>query len=239
MKKALVALAIAGFASSAMAMIANSKHDLNKSGLGYNGAIPQIGSCQFCHAPHYGNTQGVTGGSQPNTGYGQIPLWNRREPSTAGYILRTPISGAVPKLGAGSFACLSCHDGVSDLGQTYRGSTGFTTTGMKIGNGALISANVGLTYNGVAYVNGGGTDLSDDHPVGIPYAGGAGYNAANVVDNGTASRTLRLYPSAFTAGQSTVECGSCHDPHVTVASGMNFMRVNMQTVDICGVCHTK
>lgn len=236
MKKALVALAIAGFASTAMATIANSKHDLNKGGLGYNGAIPQIGACQFCHAPHYGNTQNVTGAT---TGFAIVPLWNRREVSTAGYTLRTPISGATPRLGAGSFACLSCHDGVSDLGQTYRGSTGFTTTGMRIGNGAAISANVGLVYNGVGYVAGtSATDLTDDHPVGIPYAGGAGYNAANIVDNGTSSRTLRLYANGF-GGGVTVECGSCHDPHVTVASGMNFMRVNMQTVDLCGVCHTK
>jgi predicted CXXCH cytochrome family protein len=236
MKKALVALAIAGFASTAMATIVNSKHDLNKGGLPYNGAIPQIGSCQFCHAPHYGNTQNVTGGTN---GFAAIPLWNRREVSTAGYTLRATTQSPTPKLGAGSFTCLSCHDGVSDLGQTYRGSTGFTTTGVRIGGGNPISANLGLVYNGVGYVAGvTATDLSDDHPVGVVYSAGAGYNPAATVDNGTPSRQLRLYPNAFGAGV-TVECGSCHDPHVTVLTGMNFMRVDMTKVDLCGICHTK
>lgn len=244
MKKALVALAIAGFASTAMATIANSKHDLNKNGLGYNGALPQIGACQFCHAPHYGNTTNVTGATNTtNTGFVQMPLWNRREPSVAAYTLRAPLSGATAKLGAGSFACLSCHDGTSDLGQTYRGSTGFQAAATRtIGQGAstFIAANVGLVYNGATYVAGTtATDLSDDHPVGIAYAGGTGYNTAVYVDNGTAARRLKLYNNAFSATGVSVECGSCHDPHTTVAAGMNFMRVDMTTVDLCGICHTK
>lgn len=236
MKKALVALALAGFASTAMATIANSKHDLNKSGLGYLGNTPLIGSCQFCHAPHYGNTLEVTGGVNAGTGFVQIPLWNRREPSQAAYTRRTPISGASVNLGTGSFACLSCHDGSADIGQTYRGSKGFAAVVTMPNN---ISANVGLVYNGTGYVAGAtATDLSDDHPVGVVYAGGTGYNTAAFVDNGTSSRRLKLYNNAFAAGV-TVECGSCHDPHVTVASGMNFMRVDMTTVDLCGICHTK
>ena len=237
MKKALVALAIAGFASTAMATISNSKHDLNKSGLGYNGNTPLIGSCQFCHAPHYGNTTNVPGATNTtNTGFVQMPLWNRSVPVTTGYTLRTPLSGATPRLGAGSFACLSCHDGTADIGQTYRGSRGFTAA---VPMPTTTSANVGQVYNGTAYVAGAtATDLSDDHPVGVVYAGGTGYNTAAFVDDGTSARRLKLYNNAFGTGVS-VECGSCHDPHVTVASGMNFMRVNMTTVDLCGICHTK
>ncbi len=237
MKKALVALALAGFASTAMATIANSKHDLNKSGLGYNGNIPLIGSCQFCHAPHFGNTLNVTGATvTTNTGFVQIPLWNRGEPNQALYTRRTPSSGATVNIGAGSFTCLSCHDGTADIGQTYRGTRGFAAT-VVMPTG--ISANVGLVYNGTGYVTGAtATDLSDDHPVGVVYAGGTGYNTAVYVDDGTAARRLKLYNNAF-GGGVTVECGSCHDPHVTVASGMNFMRVDMTTVDLCGICHTK
>jgi hypothetical protein len=243
MKKALIALAIAGFASTAMAQIAGSKHDLNKAGAGYNGAIPQVGSCQFCHAPHYGNTSQVTGGAAGQgavSGFGQMPLWNRSQPSTVGYATRTPISGSAVNLGAGSFTCLSCHDGVSDLGALYRGQ-GFTTTGMTIGNGALIPANVGLTYAGGAYVKTAGVvDLRDDHPVGVVYNGGStGFQATLTVDNGTPTRTLRLYANAFGAGV-TVECGSCHDPHQQWPTGVNFLRLDPSgTKDLCAVCHLK
>ena len=224
MKKALLALAVAAFASAASAQIANSKHDLTL-GVDGNVANPQYGSCQFCHAPHYGNVQTVNGGPAAE-GYAQIPLWNRRTPVTTGYSLHTTAITATPVLGVGSFTCLSCHDGVADLGQTYRGATrGFVNPTVLIPAGPN---NIGGTWDGAAWVAPalGATDLRDDHPVGVPYTPSSEYKAVAAVQV-----NLKLYTSG---GNPTVECGTCHDPHLS--ANTKFLRFNG---NLCAECHSK
>ena len=202
MKKAIVALALAAFASSAFATVANSAHDLTANGLNvgsYPGA--QISACQFCHAPHNVNT-GV-----PNT-----PLWNRNTPTTT-FVMYTSatLSGvrdAAPQ--ANSMTCLSCHDGVTDMGATYTGTRGFA--------GAVTMVN---TRGNVV-----GANLQDDHPISIRYTQAAGkYAAVNAVT----TAGLRLYGLA---GAEKVECGSCHDPHTSVPK---FLRASATA--ICTICH--
>jgi predicted CXXCH cytochrome family protein len=186
MKKAIVALAIAAFASSAFATVANSAHDLTANGLnsGTYGTGAQISACQFCHAPH-----------NVNTGIANTPLWNRNTP-TVSYTMYTSatlsgIRDSQPN--ANSMTCLSCHDGATDMGATYTGLRGFT--------GQVLMSNV--RGNVV------GTNLGDDHPISIRYTQAAGkYAAVNAVT----TAGLRLYGLS---GQEKVECGSCHDPHNT------------------------
>ncbi len=210
MKKLLVALALASFATTASAAIAGSSHDLTPAGLG--GYAGVISACQFCHAPHNVNT-GVPG----------APLWNRNSVATVfSYYTSNTVSAQPSALNANSMTCMSCHDGVSDMGDTYTGSHGFGGTAT-----ALTAA--------YAVV---GADLTNDHPVSITYVA-----AANSLEAVATVRTagLRLYG----AGPS-IECGSCHDPHGTgvsgggsdgVSGGGAFLRI--ASVNLCTTCHLK
>jgi hypothetical protein len=125
-----------------------------------------------------------------------------------------------------------------------------------------------------------GTDLTDDHPISIQYAGG-GCTAAQAdgatctsavftdgdfntafkatinlnpvwwVDNGgvgTREKSdMHLYTRTdnVAAGEPSVECGSCHDPHndTTFSAGapksVAFLRVANAASIICTTCHIK
>jgi predicted CXXCH cytochrome family protein len=210
MKKAIVALAIAAFASSAMAAIANGPHDLSTRADVQNG----FSSCQFCHAPHFANT---------SSSYAAIPLWNRNTPNTAAY--QTNVGTA--NLGAGSWTCLSCHDGVADMGQTYSGSDGLTGADPIDANSY---ANVGRIA-GAAFS--APTDLRDDHPVGVIFnAGGEMQDLATVQ-----ATSVKLYE--YAVGTYTVECGSCHEPHLTGDKAQGGASLLRQTTGLCAACHAK
>jgi predicted CXXCH cytochrome family protein len=229
MKKALVALAMAALASTAMANIAGSKHDLH---VGWNGLTPRgsapLAACTYCHAPHSANTVAP---------YTVAPLWNRKA-TAAIFDTKSTIAGTTPSLtqaSAGhSLTCLTCHDGVSDVGATFASGDAYTTTGNKIpvgGTAASPGSNVGSTYNGTTYVAAaaGHADLRDDHPVGIPYPANG---TANFIDSGVVQGTLKLYDNGTTL---TVECASCHEPHSTAFG--KFLRAPADT--LCAVCHDK
>ena len=79
--------------------------------MGPGGQSPVKGGlppCQFCHAPHSGNSKG--------------PLWAQRYSSQSYTLYRsttTPTQTPVqPPIGAPSSLCLSCHDGTIAPGQT-------------------------------------------------------------------------------------------------------------------------
>ncbi|HEY6101337.1 MAG TPA: hypothetical protein VIW03_18005, partial [Anaeromyxobacter sp.] len=125
--------------------------------------------------------------------------------------------------------CMSCHDGVSDMGATYTGSHGFGGTATSLASyaaGAAAYAN--LTAN-----------LQNDHPVSITYVAAA--NSLQAVGT-VRGFGLRLYGAG-----PTIECGSCHDPHGSgafigggsdgAAGGEAFLRV--PKAEICTDCHLK
>ena len=202
MKKILVVLALAAFASTASAKIENSRHDLSK---GYNGNAGKLGSCAYCHAPHLWVNSDLVG-----TGDSTPPLWNRNTTGATYTIWNTKYTKANPP-GVRSLTCLSCHDGLADLGQVNNGAYG------SLGNIKAV-ANVG-------------TDLTNDHPVGMPYDTAT---STELVVNPVGVR-LRT-----TAGVIQVECSSCHDPHNTSTGpdgGRFFLRV--ATDKLCGACHLK
>ena len=106
--------------------------------------------CVYCHTPHGGSTQ--------------APLWNRSLPSAASFTMYTSptidmIIGSGP--GPVSLACLSCHDGSIGLDAI----TNFPNT-------ATDTIPSGVKIDGPGRTNGWaklGTDLRDDHPVGVTY----------------------------------------------------------------------
>lgn len=102
-----------------------------------------------------------------------------------------------------------------------------------------------------------GTDLRNDHPVGVrfPAATGPGtdFKAPNATratvrwfdgdgDNRPDTNEVRLYDSG---DGFAVECASCHDPHGVPSGGAgtgfnaSFLRVSNVASAVCLTCHTK
>ena len=128
-------------------------------------------------------------------------------------------------------SCLSCHSPFA--GTQGLGATDFTAVAL-------------------------GTDLSNDHPVGVPYRDpyvypGVDYRAADATSknmrffdtngNGRADPDeVRFYD---TGTGYKVECASCHDPHGVPSRGKTglfnrtFLRVTNDRSQLCLTCHVK
>jgi hypothetical protein len=151
-----------------------------------------------------------------------------------------------------------------------RTAIGATTIVWDPAQSARVSAAGNMLSGTVAML---GIDLTNDHPIGIQYCGGGqttGAPAGACVDTdfvapsnatingqpvwwvntagGTAGRNksdMILYTRTFTGGTGpSVECASCHDPHVeagtgTVAAGATFLRVSNDGSAVCRACHNK
>lgn len=233
----------------ASAGIADTKHNLG-SGAGPSGRnqVSETAEiCVFCHTPHGGDVTAP------------VPLWNKRlgvagVPAGGGTYttydtLQTPsLDGTVAEVGSISMACLSCHDGTQAMDNIINapGSGGVLADGGG-NDGRAFTWNVGGTVDATGKLVSGaaliGTDLSNDHPIGIQYCGGglsgsgavvsgtcvdsdftapltATINANQVfwVDTGGAGKQrtdLPLYARAAGGLGPMVECASCHDPHVS------------------------
>jgi hypothetical protein len=279
-----LAVALLAFAGPASAGIADTKHNLGSgpgpAGRNQTSATAEI--CVFCHTPHGADT------SAP------APLWNKRlgtngVPAGGGsYItydtLQTPsLDGTVAPVGSISMACLSCHDGTQAMDNVINapGSGQFDPTGG--GNdgrtwawtGSTVDPATGRLTSGAALL---GTNLSNDHPIGIQYCGGGltgsgttvtgacrdedfirpvtqviNSNQVFWVDTGASGKQrtdmpLYVRPDNVALGP-LVECGSCHDPHVSDGqagptgtgrvAGETFLRISNASSAVCTACHVK
>ncbi len=174
----------------------------------------------MCHAPHNVKPTG--------------PLWNHA-PSAATYTLygSSTMDAAVGQPGSSSKLCLSCHDGTVGI-LDYAANTG----GMSLGD----------AYGCVDCFSVLGTNLKNDHPVGITYdavlatADGqlANPETKTVTIGATMSRTGTLASTMLVSGK--VECASCHDVHnrYTVgASSRYLLKVSTTGSALCLQCHAK
>jgi predicted CXXCH cytochrome family protein len=142
-------------------------------------------------------------------------LWNHAETTQTFVMYKTTINPTSTQPQGPSKLCLSCHDGVTAI-DSYGGTTGSI---VMTGDAAL------------------GTDLSNDHPIGVQYP--------------TALSTQYRNPSTFAPGIDSgpgvklvtintverVECSSCHNVH---NNGLgNFLRVPIQESYLCLQCHIK
>ncbi|MEJ2394708.1 MAG: cytochrome C [Candidatus Thiodiazotropha sp.] len=160
----------------------------------------------------------------------QVPLWNH-EISTATYTLYSSstlkISPVQLEPGNISRLCLSCHDGTIAV----------DSFGSRAGDQKIVG-NPNL-----------GTDLSDDHPVGIYWdhqtqvpgendclvchsfyllPGGWGYG----MDLANAGNELKFY-------NHRIECPTCHDVHNTEVQDVKLLRKTRAGSAICLHCHPK
>lgn len=275
----LVGLVVAGAAmlpshSQAATSIVDSRHNLGTTTSAITDrnrtdATDEV--CVFCHTPH-----GAVAGP---------PLWNKALPTGPYTVYSTSNSstidgelangGGSAAVGSVSIACLSCHDGTAAMDSVINapGSGGYTpTTGARMtgtwtarsSGGTPVIPGTGILGAGIANL---GTDLSNDHPIGIQYCGGGHTTSGGVgtcVDTdfvapvaqniggenvfwvntsvGTASREktdMILYNRSFTVAGAgpSVECASCHDPHRADTS--TFLRISNAGSAVCLACHVK
>lgn len=178
--KLLAVVAIALGAGGAYAGIANTKHNLGADNA-QNENYMTTGTteiCVFCHTPHASNTAV------------KAPLWNKPVAAGTSYTTYTTatsatIEGSVDMSGI-SLACLSCHDGTQAMDTMINkpGSGGYNAAGSTITGGVWTGARQsgGAMRNAGEFISMLGTDLTNDHPVGIQYCGGG-------VNTGSASTT--------------------------------------------------
>lgn len=137
--------------------------------------------CVFCHTPHGAATA-------------KAPLWQRtvEEASTYKTYSSTaatksptmdydPSAAGAAAIGSVSIACLSCHDGTQAInmlantpgsGTASDGKVAGFADSTSLKNGMLVGTwNLGGDGSGTDGIT-AGTDLRNDHPIGIPYSGG-------------------------------------------------------------------
>lgn len=244
MKKVLMLTALVVlFAAPAMALnIKTSKHNLGATGNSLYGGTgtgtTQV--CIYCHTPH---------NASPS-----VPLWNRTNPSGAGFTLYTGspslnINGADrTALSSDSISlfCLSCHDGATD------------SLAGRVTNRAGETVNADANIRAYANL---GTNLTNDHPVNFSYdmvsnlvAGGDRGTDSDIRQRTAMSPAgasgnfvgggLKFFKSTKTANAGAyLECATCHDPHgVADAGGVRvakFLRKTNASSSLCLTCHIK
>lgn len=246
-------------------VVANSKHDLSSTSSATLKSATITEVCVFCHTPHGADT-------------GKGPLWNRVSAVTT-----TPsaIYGSSNSTGSmdstvlatittGSAACLTCHDGATALDAIINtpGSAAGSYNTANAGTAAFkITSATSGTIIGSLMGAGTGTDLSDDHPIGVAYGGG-GFGVAagtttkdadfvlalasgtlagvQVAKNGAAyavATTLQTAPVAtdkfWLDTQSTPTVRNKADMPLFVRAGFGVVggQSDLQPAVECGTCH--
>jgi hypothetical protein len=150
-------------------------------------------TCTFCHTPHNSVPQTV--------------LWNRKDPTTtfgryssASLIIRGKSEAKYGEPNGSSRLCLSCHDGVTALGDVL--------------NGPLIDFGTNDKITGIAKFDANKVKLGH-HPVSFVYDDTAVLAALNA-KTGTYGNPYNIPPVASKVKLDKLkrmQCTTCHDPH--------------------------
>lgn len=174
-------------------------------------------TCVFCHAAHNADASG--------------PLWNHAINTGQSYQMYS--SNTIDMVQSidphnGSLICLSCHDGTIAVNSLNNlpGPEGAGSYGIPGGAGLDGSGRMIATSG--AYI---GTDLSDDHPVGITY------DASRDLDFYPKTGNPQSYPDKLLSEGLYVECSSCHNPHDNTYS--SFLVESNANSNLCLRCHIK
>lgn len=220
--------------------ILGSKHDFtglnNRAGVV---AMPGVAfsdygySCVYCHVP-------PEDAGANSADFGGIPDWNRFTPATENYKLydSPTLNSKTSSPNPISMLCLSCHDGTMAVDMVVFKPATFNSAEdkamhMRI-NGSDNIESCGKCHNGqVAHdisVKVIGTDLSNDHPISMRYAG-LGFDDPDFrpPDN----------PDGFNNGvklyNGNVECMTCHNVH----NPTNELLLRAKAEVLCFTCHIK
>lgn len=208
MKTILLTLALACIGVSvATAGIVNSKHDFSSTSTGGT-KTSSSQTCVFCHSPHNALLQ--------------TALWNRSTSTATTY--QTYYGGPTSDMTSASTRCLSCHDGTIAITSLHNSPEGALT----VTSSTNVDLASGKISGGPALLS---TDLRDDHPVG---------RALTVATTYKVPTNVTLYDATgkpANTGGNKVECGSCHDPHLTTNG--KFLRTSNSASALCMDCHIK
>lgn len=233
--------------------------------------------CVYCHTPHGANSNVKAPLWNRN-----IPTTTYTTYDTLG---RVTVNQSYNQPGGASLACLSCHDGQQavDAIMNMPGSGKYTeapndsflslwSNASGLGPGGHMALNFGADeclacHAPVGSILGAGatdftvfvigTDLTNDHPVGVTFPTDTGAETGWKTPGGTKGSTkffdddtnghldktdIRLYDSG---NGPAVECASCHDPHGVPTSTSDatfirtFLRKNNDGSLVCLTCHDK
>ncbi|MDT8316404.1 MAG: hypothetical protein RQ824_00245 [bacterium] len=196
----IIAVLFMMHASTALAGVADTKHNLSSgSSFTYKSAT-ETEVCKFCHTPH--------------ASIADTPLWNHKNDVTtftrfSSATLVVDDNAANPygyldaDLSGASKLCMGCHDGVTALGALSQ------VTISDVSPSNYLTA----------------TDLRNKHPVSFEYKSG-GSNLWGVLDGGvkagkyglpnnTVNNTINnpFVSEKWRREGERVECTVCHDPH--------------------------
>ncbi|MBI2840557.1 MAG: hypothetical protein HYX75_19760 [Acidobacteria bacterium] len=225
--------------------IVGSKHDLTHvipAFFIHSSTMNNYGEvCVYCHAPH-GATTAI-----------DAPLWNHRTPSQPYTLYSSSTLDSIPgQPGGYSLACLSCHDGTIGVDEIINApGSGDNLGGPWYGNSAVAvhwkmnpdpfsGATCAMCHDGstghYALMGYLGTDLRNDHPIGMTYPTPAQDPDFSAPDNpqsgwgGASSHDVKLYGGK-------IECPSCHNVHDP--DTIPFLRKSNQNSALCTTCHIK
>ncbi|MFV2057088.1 MAG: hypothetical protein ACC707_11515 [Thiohalomonadales bacterium] len=226
-------------------------------------AVNETEICIFCHTPHAASKD-------------VPPIWNR-ELSVATYnnydsssMEAVDISNTIQATNV-SKLCLSCHDGTIAVGSVNVNNSRFTDQKRTTEDIALIGTAGGFIPDGegknTGFTRNLGSDLRNDHPISIRFDAQLAdidgelrlplvekHIVINVPGAVTAKDALPLEVDLGTITGGSVECNSCHDPHIRDSNNENikFLRLNrLQKAEpvsaafsanndiICLACHDK
>ena len=262
---------VAGSASAALTGISNTKHNLTSTGSGPNKQTSTEQICVFCHTPHAANTSVEAPlwnkGLPPASGYTTYSTANSS--TIDGEVLGVgSVSAACLSCHDGTQAMDNLVNAPGSGNYTSGGSNQayvWTAGGELIGAAGNSIANLGPNLRndhpiGIQYCGGGitgtgttvnGTCRDTDFTSSTGGLKTKTINSAQVfwidtstVDNVRSKSDIILYTRDFSGGSvkgPSVECASCHDPHVEPkgTDGISFMRVTTSGSKICLACHTK
>jgi len=177
--------------------------------------------CVFCHTVHNGDTStGTLMNHEVNTGQSYI-MYSSSTSNTLDMV-----QSINPH--EGSLICLSCHDGTIAVNSLNNlpGPEGAGLYGSPGGSG--LDGSGRISSGSHAFV---GTDLQDDHPVGLLYDSTKDTAFHPKTGNG------QSYPDKLLDDGLYVECTSCHNPHDNTYS--NFLIESNNNSALCMRCHIK
>lgn len=221
-----------------MDRILGSKHDLTalnqRAGVEAMAGVAYSdygNACIYCHLP----PEEEASATRP----GQIDGWNRIRPIAARYELynSATLDSLPQRPNDISLLCLSCHDGtmaVDRVVHTPRAWSSGDDMSLHMRLSATDDLNsCGKCHDGsVAHdiaMKAIGTNLRDDHPISIRYAG---------LDMDIAGFKTVDSPQGFDNGvklfEGNIECATCHDIH----NPDSPMLLRTDGEKLCVTCHT-